>query len=117
MIIKKINYNKQIYFSKNYKESFNDFEENNEENQEENIKQTQNPSTPNIDSSSCLYIGSNPYCQNNYSNKESSHKSKIEISKKEEEKFQDKNNDKNIDWKIVDSKAKTDYTSVNNKDK
>ena len=39
------------------------------------------------------------------------------MSKKDEEKSQDKNNDKYNDKKIVDSKAKTDYESVNNKDK
>ena len=112
---KENNNKKIISISENFGESYNDFEQS-EENQEENEKQTPKTSNSNIYNSGVGSILENPYCKI-YSIKESSHESCSEMSKKDEEKSQDKNNDKYNDKKIVDSKAKTDYDSVNNKDK
>ena len=111
----KKNDRREIYVSKNFGKSYNDFEHN-EENQEENKEQTPKTYDSNIYNSGVGSILENPYCKI-YSIKESSHESCSEMSKKDEEKSQDKNNDKYNDKKIVDSKAKTDYESVNNKDK
>ena len=98
----KKNDSREICISKNYGESYNDLEQI-EENEEENEEQTQNGFNSNTCSSNNECPSENPYLS--------------ETSKKDEEKSQDKNNDKNIDKKIIDSKAKTDYDSVNNKDK
>ena len=111
----KKNDRREIYVSKNFGKSYNDFEHN-EENQEENKEQTPKTYDSNIYDSNNGFTKENPYCEI-YSIKESSHESCSEMSKKDEEKSQDKNNDKYNDKKIVDSKAKTDYDSVNNKDK
>ena len=112
---KKKNDRREIYVSKNFGKSYNDFEHN-EENQEENKEQTPKTYDSNIYSSNNGFTMENPYCSM-YPIKESLHESCSEMCKKDEEKSQNKNNDKYNDKKIVDSKAKTDYDSVNNKDK
>ena len=111
----KKNDRREICFSKNFGESYNDFEHN-EENQEENKEQTPKTYDSNIYSSNNGFTMENPYCSM-YPIKESLHESCSEMGKKDEEKSQNKNNDKYNDKKMVDSKAKTDYDSVNNKDK
>ena len=111
----KKNDRREIYVSKNFGKSYNDFEHN-EENQEENKEQTPKTYDSNIYDSNNGFTKENPYCSI-YPIKESLHVSCSEMGKKDEEKSQDKNNDKYNDKKIVDSKAKTDYDSVNNKDK
>ena len=111
----KKNDRREIYVSKNFGKSYNDFEHN-EENQEENKEQTPKTYDSNINSSNNGFTMENPYCSM-YPIKESLHESCSEMTKKDEEKSQNKNNDKYNDKKIVDSKAKTDYESVNNKDK
>ena len=112
---KKKNDRREIYVSKNFGKSYNDFEHN-EENQEENKEQTPKTYDSNIYDSNNGFTKENPYCSM-YPIKESLHESCSEMCKKDEEKSQNKNNDKYNDKKIVDSKAKTDYDSVNNKDK
>ena len=111
----KKNDRREIYVSKNFGKSYNDFEHN-EENQEENKEQTPKTYDSNIYDSNNGFTKENPYCSM-YPIKESLHESCSEMGKKDEEKSQNKNNDKYNDKKIVDSKAKTDYDSVNNKDK
>ena len=111
----KKNDRREIYVSKNFGKSYNDFEHN-EENQEENKEQTPKTYDSNIYDSNNGFTKENPYCSI-YPIKESLHESCSEMGKKDEEKSQNKNNDKYNDKKIVDSKAKTDYESVNNKDK
>ena len=111
----KKNDRREIYVSKNFGKSYNDFEHN-EENQEENKEQTPKTYDSNIYDSNNGFTKENPYCSI-YPIKESLHESCSEMGKKDEEKSQNKNNDKYNDKKIVDSKAKTDYDSVNNKDK
>ena len=111
----KKNDRREIYVSKNFGKSYNDFEHN-EENQEENKEQTPKTYDSNIYDSNNGFTKENPYCSM-YPIKESLHESYSEMGKKDEEKSQNKNNDKYNDKKIVDSKAKTDYDSVNNKDK
>ena len=112
---KKKNDRREIYVSKNFGKSYNDFEHN-EENQEENKEQTPKTYDSNIYDSNNGFTKENPYCSM-YPIKESLHESCSEMCKKDEEKSQNKNNDKYNDKKMVDSKAKTDYDSVNNKDK
>ena len=111
----KKNDRREIYVSKNFGKSYNDFEHN-EENQEENKEQTPKTYDSNIYDSNNGFTKENPYCSM-YPIKESLHESCSEMGKKDEEKSQNKNNDKYNDKKMVDSKAKTDYESVNNKDK
>ena len=111
----KKNDRREICVSKNFGESYNDFEHN-EENQEENKEQTPKTYDSNIYDSNNGFTMENPYCSMNPI-KESLHESCSEMGKKDEEKSQNKNNDKYNDKKMVDSKAKTDYDSVNNKDK
>ena len=111
----KKNDRREIYVSKNFGKSYNDFEHN-EENQEENKEQTPKTYDSNIYDSNNGFTMENPYCSM-YPIKESLHESCSEMTKKDEEKSQNKNNDKYNDKKMVDSKAKTDYDSVNNKDK
>ena len=107
----KKNDRREICVSKNFGESYNDFEHN-----EENKEQTPKTYDSNIYDSNNGFTMENPYCSM-YPIKESLHESCSEMTKKDEEKSQNKNNDKYNDKKMVDSKAKTDYDSVNNKDK